>query len=70
MQVNVTNTQGIITELEAQRNQALSRCAHLAGANSEVKAALEAAQTRIQELEKAAAAAAAAKAKLGTKKGT
>lgn len=51
MQVNVTNTQGIIKELEAQRNQALSRCAQMAGAGAEMTVALEAAQKRIKELE-------------------
>ena len=51
MEVNVTNTKGILQELQAQRNEALNRAAQMAGVNAELRAALEAAQKRIKELE-------------------
>lgn len=54
MQVNVINTNGIVKELEAQRNQALSRCAQMAGLLAERDAALDAANQRINQLEDAA----------------
>jgi hypothetical protein len=54
MQVNVTNTNAIIEELQNQRNHALTRCATMAGEKAELAGALQAAQARIKELEEAA----------------
>ena len=51
MQVNVTNTNGVLQELQAQRNEALNRAAQMAGGNAELRSALEAAEKRIKELE-------------------
>ena len=51
MQVNVTNTNGIIAELQVQRNEALNQNAVKAGQVAELQAALAAANKRIKELE-------------------
>lgn len=50
MQVNATNTNGIVKELESQRNNALSRAAIIAGQLAETTEALASAQKLIEEL--------------------
>jgi hypothetical protein len=51
-EVNPTSVNAIIKELEGQRNNAHSRCAHLAAENAALSVALEASQKRVAELEK------------------
>lgn len=53
MQINVTNTNAIIKELEAQRNDALTRCAKMAGEKADLSSALDSAVRRVKELEDA-----------------
>ena len=55
MQVNVTNTNGILQALQQQRNDALNEAARMGGTIAELKAALDAANKRIKEFEEAAA---------------
>ena len=51
MQVNIANTNGVIAELQVQRNEALNQNAVKAGQVAELQAALAAANKRIKELE-------------------
>lgn len=51
MQVNANTTNGIVQEIERQRNQALTGMAQYAGQVAELRASLAEAQKRIQELE-------------------